>query len=216
VKIKTIRWVIGVVLLLLGLILIVWLLLPDSNVTQTTSKMTPTISGQSPEERTLKLVYPQKIKVGCIGIVQINLLPINPSGNPGNNESANGIGKIHKNNLIETRLEFPGVRIFPNIIMRQPIVEGIPVRFVWNITPILSGNYRGTIWLYEIYQNDETNNELRKVLATQRIQIIATSFFGLNCSYAKIVSVFCIGTGLLLLIDWVAKNIERMFIRKKE
>jgi len=216
VRLKTIRWVIGVVLLLLGLLLIVWLLLPDSNVTQITSIMTPIINDQPPGERTLILVYPRKIKISCTGIVQINLLPKNSTGNLGNNQNTNDVEKKQKNHLIETRLEFPGVRVFPNIVMRQSMVEGLPVRFVWNITPILSGNYRGTIWLYEIYQNNETNNDLRKVLATQRIKIIATSFLGLNCSSAKIVGVFCIGTGLLLLIDWVAQNLERMFTLKKE
>lgn len=212
---KKIRWLAGLILLLFGLVMCVWALIPDKQITKTTKILTPVYDNKSEEERALILIFPPKLKTGCVGNIQIELYPEQNNNNANGKGDENGNDVIQNHILIETRLEFPEVQIFPNVTMRQPILEETPLGFVWNIKPVHSGNFKGTIWLYTIFQDDESDHEQRSVLATQRIELDAINFMRLNCVTAKIVSVFVMGIGLLMLIDWIALTIEKLIYRIK-
>ena len=97
-------------------------------------------------EYTLTLTTPQSIYLGAFG--KVDLL-IEPKSDDSSAQSS-GLDELYQqyNPVIDTRLEMVGSTVQPTDQISEPLGQGKPVQFEWQISPGQSGPMEGTLWIY--------------------------------------------------------------------
>jgi len=98
--------------------------------------------------------------------------------------------------IIETRLEFAGVKIEPGSIISQPLGSTTSLQFRWRITALAPASQAGTLWIYAIV--DTPGREPETVaLAARSLEVHATGLRGIPYPIFRMVGV------LLILIPFI-------------
>jgi len=125
------------------------------NLPQATAQFThafPTIVQNSAgtsfslQDYTVTLTTPQSIYRGAFG--KIDLL-IQPKTTDNSAPSAD-LHQLYQqyNPVIETRLDMVGMTVQPGDQMSEPLGQGKPVQFEWQLSPNQDGDMNGTLWIY--------------------------------------------------------------------
>lgn len=141
------------------------------------------------ESRRLTLEFPPQIRVGEGDVVRLTL-EVDTLGNltpTAEFENTKVTGEVVEiPNLYEThnvtaeaRFDIAGMDVKPADLISEPLSPGQSVTFYWSIRPQEAGVYKGTIWLYLRFVNKSNDEESRKTVSAQLVEIEAVNLFGL-------------------------------------
>jgi hypothetical protein len=141
----------------------------------------------------LQVNWPGWLPVGRSGWVRLKIAPsevfqpVAPPAFPGQSRQ-----------VVEARLELPGVFAAPQGIIRQAWLPDQSLEFSWQVQPPLAGEYSGSIWLHLL----EAEN--RRLLAVQEITIQATTLAGFAFYPAQVFGAVggVLGVALLSVALW--------------
>jgi hypothetical protein len=111
-------------------------------------------------------------------------------------QALNSRGKTF--DLAEARLELPGLDVKPREIVGQPFDPSGEVKFFWNVTSYVEGDFQGNVWLYvgaDSLPKDTTN---RYPIAIQPVDFHWQDLFGLSGTSARYLGLFGLIVGILL------------------
>lgn len=102
--------------------------------------------------------------------------------------------------LAEARLELPKLDVKPLGTVGQPYRRGEEVVFYWNVTSILGGDFKGSIWVYVANKSIARDLASRYPIAVQPIELHWRDLFGLSGKSARYAGVIGLIIGILLII----------------
>jgi hypothetical protein len=103
--------------------------------------------------------------------------------------------------LAAARLEFAGLLYTPADIVSQPLIQGKPVAFHWQVRPDGPGVYKGVVWLYFHSVPLDGGPETSRPVSAQEIEIRSIDFFGLSGMAARVSGGAGLLVGLLLILE---------------
>lgn len=184
-KKKSIFVLLAAVILVLSTVFFVIILLPRASQ----QEQLFISSGEGQLSRKMVLTIPKEVWLGSESSVQMdlevadqaNLLPDDKKA-PANNQ------------VIEGRLDLPGVVVDPDGSISTPLTANTPVRFSWRIISLYAGEYSGNFWLY-LNDIPVSNGEMmRRALLAHEVNIKVISFLGIPYIYL----VWGSGVGMIL------------------
>ena len=120
----------------------------------------------------------------------------------------------------EARFDLAGMQVQPSGSIYEPMKPGQSVTFYWSIRPRETGTYRGTVWLYLVFEERVSGEKSRMAVSAQIVEIEALDFFGLPVNFVRRLGLAGSIHGLVLgfpLLDDVLKflpNKRRAIIKK--
>ena len=159
----------------------------------------PTAQPAIPERRLLTLEYPAKIRAGDSDRVRLSL-EVDEQGNITPTAIVDGnvisgevveIPNLYETHhvIVEAKFDIAGVEVAPDGLSSQTLEQGQTVTFYWSVRPMDVGVYRGTIWLYLRFVDKVSNEESRKTIAAQDVDIEAVNLFGISANPARMLGV---------------------------
>ena len=179
-----------------------------------------------PEKRRLTLEYPAEIRLGDTDIIRLTLEVddlgnITPTALYQGNVISGAVVEIP--NLYEThkvtaeaRLDMSGPIITPLEKVSEPLLPGQAVTFFWSVRPQDAGRYRGTVWLFLRFVDRSSGEESEKALSAQRVEIEATTFWGLEANTARVAGGVGSVIGSVLGFPFVDDIIKFLFGKLKK
>jgi hypothetical protein len=185
----------------------------------------PTSQPAIPERRLLTLEYPAKIRAGDSDRVRLTL-EIDEQGNitptaivDGNvvNGEVIEIPNLYETHhvIAEAKFDIAGVEIAPTGLSSQTLEQGQTVTFFWSVRPTEVGIYRGTIWLYLRFVDKVSNEESRKTVSAQDVDIEAVNLFGLSANLARMLGVGGSVIGTIIGFPFFEDIVKFIFGRRK-
>jgi hypothetical protein len=113
------------------------------------------------------------------------------------------VGEGGTNHLAAARLEFAGLLYTPADIVSQPLIQGKPVAFHWQVRPDGRGVYKGVVWLYFHSVPLDGGPESSRPVSAQEIEIRSIDFFGLSGMAARVSGGAGLLVGLLLILEGI-------------
>ena len=158
-----------------------------------------------PEARQLRLDWPARLQAGGAQEVRLAL-----DARPAGEGLADGTSVYDDYNILaESRLEFPGVQAAPAGDFSQPMQQGHPVEFAWQVQPEMEGEYHGRVWLYLVFIPHGGGNAQRQLLSVQDIPLRAVELPGLSLAGAQVVGIVGIVIGGVLCLDVVYAMLKK-------
>ena len=141
-----------------------------------------------PERRYLALEYPPRIRAGDSDIVRLTL-NMDDSGNITPTAVIEGnvvtgevieIPNLYETHhvVVEARFDIAGIQVAPPGLSSQTLSPGQSVMFFWSIRPQEVGTYRGTVWLFLRFVDKVSQEESRRAVSAQMVEIEAVNLFG--------------------------------------
>jgi hypothetical protein len=98
------------------------------------------------QDYVITLTTPQSIYRGAFGKVGLQIQP----KDAGSSASSANLDQLYENYspVIDTRLEMMGMTIQPSDQISEPLGQGKPVQFEWQLSPSQNGTMDGTLWIY--------------------------------------------------------------------
>lgn len=120
----------------------------------------------------------------------------------------------------EARFDLAGMQVQPSGSIYEPMKPGQSVTFYWSIRPRETGTYRGTVWLYLVFEERVSGEKSRMAVSAQIVEIEALDFFGFPVDFVRRLGLAGSILGLVLgfpLLDDVLKFLfnKRGAIKKK-
>ena len=208
-RMKNFRQAAGFVILVVSLSMLVWAAWPFSEAEQVVEltgdliqKIGATTAPQI-ERLTLRTTWPVRLQVGRTAEIDVRLLAVQP------NIAQETIMPLE--GVIEARLELPGFQFAPDGIIRQAFTPATPVEFHWQVRPLVSGRYRGAVWLHRV-EPPESGQEssLRHLISVRPVEIQALMLLGFNAYTAQLIGILGVILGAALCVDalfeWVSRK----------
>jgi hypothetical protein len=202
-----IRQLLGLLLSISSLLLLVYAIWPARREIrelhfsiQELSQATPSGSSASyqfPEARQLRLDWPENLRMGEmqeIGLVLESQTAVEALADGMN------IYEDYKV-LLEARLEIPGVPVAPPGEYSQPIKQGQPVEFEWQVHPSEQGYYQGQVWLHLLFVPYDSGDIQRQLLSVQEIPLRAVGLKWPSLAAAQVIGIVGIVIGGVLCLD---------------
>jgi hypothetical protein len=207
---RNVRFAIGVSLVFVSTLILGWGLWPAKQNQRLVNL--PAINGSATdngaqkllEASQIRIIWPERLSVGDTGQVLVVLesgggIETQPDFQAGGNEPVT---------LIEARLELTGILLAPEGVIQQSNHVDGPLEFRWQVRPVQSGVYPGTLWLHLIEAPTLAKGvEKRHLLSVQPLEIHAASLFGLSTYPAQVIGIIGLIAGAALCFD--------IFLRKK-
>jgi hypothetical protein len=141
-----------------------------------------------PERRYLALEYPPRIRAGDSDIVRLTL-NMDDSGNITPTAVIEGnvvtgevieIPNLYETHhvVVEASFDIAGIQVAPPGLSSQTLSPGQSVMFFWSIRPQEVGTYRGTVWLFLRFVDKVSQEESRRAVSAQMVEIEAVNLFG--------------------------------------
>jgi hypothetical protein len=106
---------------------------------------------------------------------------------------------------VEARLDIQGMTVTPQGAISQPLVKGQPMKFSWQVTPRMSGEYQGTLWLFLKVVEDQGGEIARHPMLAYPLEITTRDVFGI---YPRTLRVACLMSALLGMLVLVGNVIK--------
>lgn len=138
----------------------------------------------------LELSWPARLRLSDPGriVLAMHAEGGDPSQEQAPAESAQG-APYHL--LVETNLVISGLQAVPVGEIAEPMQPGQPVKFYWSVRPDRQGAYPGVVWVHLRFipaGGDSAagqNEQIRRPLTAQRIEIETQDLFGLGGPQAR-------------------------------
>jgi hypothetical protein len=185
-----------------------------------------TLQPAIPERRRLTLEFPPQIRAGDSDLVRLTLEVddlgnLTPTAQIGDNVVTGEIVEIP--NLYEThqviaeaRFDLAGMEVRPPDLVSEALLPGNSVTFQWSIRPQEVGLYRGTIWLYLRFVDRQSQEESRKTVSAQLVEIEAVNFLGLSGELARTTGILGSALGTILGLPFLEDIIKYVFKRRSK
>jgi hypothetical protein len=178
-----------------------------------------------PERRRLTLEFPPEMRAGDSDWVRLTL-EVDDLGNITPTAEIEGdviLGKtIDVPNLYEThhviaeaRFDMAGMEISPPDVSSQTLAQGQSVTFYWSIRPRETGVYRGTVWLYLRFRNKQSDEESRKAVSAQLVEVEAVDLFGFSGNFARTTGVIGSVVGTVIGFPFI-EDIVKFLIKGRK
>ena len=202
----------GLLILVISLVSLLWGVLPIEDQLRTLTILPAGMqlpgspnTGAAPlpaklETRQMTLSWPAVMRVGDPENIRLELAVVGQEQH-GDRLPMADLFETH-NVVAEAYLELAGVRMVPDGRIGEPLRPGHAATFLWSVRPAAAGAYPGAVWLHLRFVPLDGSPESRQPLSNQRIEIRATSPFGLTGSAARLLG----GTGLLFSAVLLFKN----------
>jgi hypothetical protein len=153
------------------------------------------------EQRTLSLSYPAQLWAGQEGTISMLISPANPNTQgPDVNSNSNPSGY---NVDVEARLELDNVDVLPGKTIIEPIKEGKPVLFLYEINSDSALQFNGNLWVYLNIVQPQSGKDWQVTRLALPLESEINPFLGMTVNLARIIGYSLLGldfTGILLLI----------------
>lgn len=211
---RNVRRSLGFVIIILSTLILSWSLWQAPENIRLV--MLPEIASQSGDDesptildaRQLRILWPAKMPIGSVRQILVVLKPVNRAGFELNQQFSDDI----QSRMVEARLEIPGIPVTPGGSVQQSLEVAGPLEFHWNIEPVRSGAYLGTLWLHLVDSSSQPGTaEERQLLSAQTLEIRAVSFWGLNTYLAQVIGIIGIISGVVLSLDVFTATVRRLF-----
>lgn len=175
----------------------------------------PTPTALAMERRMIVVESPGKIRAGDADVLRLSLIMdesgrVTPTAEMGGHavsgepvEIPNLYDTYHV--VAEARLDMAGLEIQPQGVVKQPMQPGVPVVFVWSLSPSHPGNFRGMLWLYLNLIPKAGGAQDQRALLARPVEIQAVTVLGMTAPLARwigaIGSVFSFIFGIPFLED---------------
>ncbi len=153
-----------------------------------------------PEQRQIHLDFPAWIHLGSSGIARLTFSLADSQGTTTPDPSIGAQSVFNQYQVMaETRLDLPGFTIQPAGIVSEALLPGQKVSFYWNLSPLKSGRYHGTLWFYLHYYPLAAGTEVRAAVLAQPVEIVVGDFLGLSKPWTLGLGMLSAVLGLWLL-----------------
>lgn len=203
---KRTRQAAGCAILILSLGLLVWSAWPPARTTQvikiTGEQFQKKRAGSSGsfEPLQLQVNWPSWIQAGRLAEIELIIEAqgiLSAAAQPSE-------GSYPITQMIEARLELPGVQTAPNGVINRALTRDAPMDYHWQVRPLAKGHYPGSLWLHLTSINENAQGAPQHdLLSVQRLEIRADDLFGLTAYLTQILAVMGIILGLGLCSDVV-------------
>ncbi len=216
---KTLRHVVSVVLLLAGIILLGWGMLPDRTraIEQFISPAEMQLPGDGTaaiatlmEYRQVRLEWPATMRIGDQETIRLvfetvtsEIIVQKPAA-----DLANVYDKY--NLMAEGRLEVGGLQVDPANPRRESLPQGQTVTYLWQVRAQEAGNYTGTIWLSLRFLPLDGGPASQVPVFVRDLDIQANSLLGLSGPIARAAGGVGIVVGLGLCFDVMIGLIKKI------
>ncbi len=190
----TLWLVLASVFLVISLPLLVWGFWPPRRETATVPLVLPAGIPSLPDERTIRLTFSPRLRVGDSQIVELNVT------------SEGGVtdGGVYDayNVIAEARLDLSLADVRPVETVSAALVEGGGATFYWEVNPREVGALRGTVWLYLRFvpKADGPAGETRQPVSAQLLEVRSQSMLGRSGTEARGIGVVGTVLGLVALL----------------
>lgn len=185
----------------------------------------PTSQPAIPERRFLIVEFPPQIRAGDSDRVRLTL-EVDEQGNITPTAIVDGnvvTGEVIEiPNLYEThhvvaeaKFDIAGLEVSPPDLSSQTLEQGQSVTFFWSIRPTEVGVYRGTIWLYLRFVDKVSEEESRKTVSAQSVDIEAVNLFGLSANLARSLGAVGSVIGAIVGFPFFEEIVKFIFSRRK-
>ncbi len=161
----------------------------------------PNSGSHEPLAGDLELSIPQNIRLGDPTIIRLVFSPIKYQESISIN-----------NQIFQAYLDLPGIQYTPTGDISQSISFDHPDIFLWNLRPKTEGDFKGKVWLYLDLLDGDPDQDARRVISAQQIEIKVSSFLGLGGSEARIIGFIGFITGAVLGMDLIFQRLIKVFI----
>jgi len=181
------------------------------------------------ERRLIVVELPKKIRAGDADVLRLSLV-MDESGQVTPTAEAVGhavsgepveIPNLYDtyNVIVEARLDIAGLEVQPQGAVKQPMQPGVPVVFVWSLSPNHPGNFRGVLWLYLTLIPKAGGPQDQRALLARPVEIRAVTVLGMSAPLARwigaIGSVFSFVFGIPFLEDALRSFWKRKKAKEK-
>ncbi len=185
-----VRYILGGIGVLAGLILVFFTLLPTeylATTLQLNNNQAQTISNGIADQA-VQLKLPKNLPAGEPVLFEMTLLP---AQNTQQNAPAT--------TTLEGRLDLPGADTFPNPVSRVEYKPGQTISFRWLVTASSDAPLPGRLWLTMIVP-DTAGGETRTVLLAYPLELGLREVIGLSLSEARWIGGGIAGIGLVMIL----------------
>lgn len=187
-QLATLRRLFGILLLIVSLALLGWGFAATQAETRSLSvgpqemQLPGAPAAAIPENRTLEVLWPSRLRVGDAGVIRLSLEMAGQAAPGGDWADVYATHDV----VAEARLEMAGVEYRPDGEVSQALQPGRPVMFQWSLRADQAGAYDGTVWLHLRFVPHDGGPEQRSVITAQRIEMQAGDFLGLSGALARV------------------------------
>ena len=185
----------------------------------------PTSQPAIPERRFLTVEFPPQIRAGDSDRVRLTL-EVNEQGNITPTAIVDGnvvtgevieIPNLYETHhvIVEAKFDIAGIEVSPSDLSSQTLEQGQSVTFFWSIRPTEVGVYRGTIWLYLRFVDKVSEEESRKTVSAQSVDIEAVNLFGLSANLARSLGAVGSVIGAIVGFPFFEEIVKFIFSRRK-
>ncbi len=185
----------------------------------------PTPTALAMEQRLMVVELPKKIRAGDSDVLRLSLVmdesgQVTPTAEAGGHAASGEPVEIPNlydsyNIIAEARLDLAGMEVQPQGSVKQPMQPGVPVEFVWSLSPNHPGNFRGMLWLYLNLIPKAGGAQDQRALLARPVEIKAVTVLGMAAPLARWIgavgSVLSFVFGIPFLEDFL-----RRFFKNKE
>ena len=159
----------------------------------------------------MRLDWPGTMRIGDTYRMELSFLPANE--NPVSSAQLSGFSDAYStyNIMVETRYEVAGIIVDPANPIRESMLPGQPVKFVWELNAEKAGTYDGTVWLSLRYLPLSGAAPSQAPVHVQEIKSTVISLFGISAPMARLTG----GVGLILSAVFFGNDMIKFFRRSK-
>jgi hypothetical protein len=200
--------------------------IPTQEVPEIPASPGPTAEPAIPERRLLVLEFPPKIRAGDSDIVRLTL-EMDDAGNITPTAVVNGnvingqtieIPNLYETQhvVVEASFDIAGVQVAPPGTSSQTLSPGQSVMFFWSIRPQAVGTYRGTVWLFLRFVDKVSQEESRRAVSAQMVEIEAVNLFGVPAGVVRTVGGVGSVVGAVVGFPFFEDIIKFLFKKRKK
>ncbi len=207
---KKMYWIVGIALAAVGAAAVGWSLWPAPGTHGELALGGDALvapegeSGGKIEGRTIRLDYPEWIRLDGTGEASLEIAPTRAD----QQRQVKGV-----NVEAETVLELAGAEVSPGDVVSAALLAGRADRFDWQIVPRVEGELEGRVWVYLRFVPTEGSADQRKPVSAQPVTIRVVSLLGMGEGTARWVGGSGIAIGLLVPLVGVLQGRKR--VRRK-
>ncbi len=216
--IKTFRRFVSVILVLAGMILLGWGVLPSRP--QATEQVISPSEMQLPgsgattiptllEFRRMKLEWPATLRIGDTGTIRLVFETVNTETIVQKPPVNLADAYANYNLMMEGKFEVAGLQVDPANPRRESLPKGQTVTYQWQVRAQTAGDYAGTVWLSLRFLPLDGSAASQVPVVVHDVGIRANSLLGLSGPVARAVGGLGIIAGLGLSSDVVIGLIKQ-------
>lgn len=160
------------------------------------SPQSTSVPAEIPELRRVVLEYPLRIRSGDSDVIRLTFAADNlaalgtapaPSETVPEGQSPQPADLYATYNVVaEAELDLAGMNVRPPGPVSEPLLPGESAGFNWIVRPAEPATYQGTVWLFLVFVDRQTQNQTRLALSAQSIRIEAANLAGLSGSTSRV------------------------------